>query len=130
MPASNGIGQVRSIAKAYSVFATGGADLEIKPETLKALIEPAPTPPSGPHDEVLLVDSYFSLGFTKPSPVRQFGSSKKAFGTSGAGGSFAYADPDTELSFAYAMNKAGFYIHSDPREKALSNAAQECVAKM
>ena len=130
LPASNGIGQVRSIAKAYSVFTLGGAELDIKKETLDALINPAPFPPSGSWDEVLQSDSCFSLGFSKPSPAWHFGSSEKAFGTSGAGGSFAYADPDSELSFAYAMNKTDFYIHADPREKALSDAAQECAANL
>ncbi len=130
LPASNGIGQVRSIARAYSVFALGGAELDIKEETMEALINPTPFPPSGSWDEVLQSHSCFSLGFSKPSPVWHFGSSEKAFGTSGAGGSFAYADPDSELSFAYAMNKTNFYLHSDPREKALSEAAQECAANL
>jgi CubicO group peptidase (beta-lactamase class C family) len=130
LPASNGIGQVRSIAKAYSVFALGGVELGIKQETKEAIVNPAPFPPSGSWDEVLQSDSCFSLGFSKPSPVWRFGSNEKAFGTSGAGGSFAYADPDSELSFAYAMNKTDFYLHSDPREKALSDAAQECAANL
>ncbi|MFW9904454.1 MAG: serine hydrolase domain-containing protein [Candidatus Thorarchaeota archaeon] len=130
LPASNGIGQVRSIAKAYSVFALGGVELGIKQETMEAIVNPAPFPPSGSWDEVLQSDSCFSLGFSKPSPVWRFGSSERAFGTSGAGGSFAYADPDSELSFAYAMNKTDFYLHSDPREKALSDAAQECAANL
>lgn len=34
LPAANGIGQVRGIAKAYGEFAMGGAKLGIKPETL------------------------------------------------------------------------------------------------
>ncbi|MHA2295703.1 MAG: serine hydrolase domain-containing protein [Candidatus Hodarchaeales archaeon] len=129
-PASNGIGLVRSIAKAYNVFAMGGKELDIKPETLEALTKPAPFPTSGPFDEVLLTDTCFSLGFSKPRPEWQFGSSEKAFGTSGLGGSFAYADPDMKLSFAYAMNKLNHYLFSDPREKALSDAAQECASKL
>jgi CubicO group peptidase (beta-lactamase class C family) len=45
IPSANGIGQVRSIAKAYSVFATGGRELRIKKETMGALTAPAVPPP-------------------------------------------------------------------------------------
>jgi CubicO group peptidase (beta-lactamase class C family) len=47
IPSANGIGQVRSIAKAYSVFATGGRELRIKKETMEALTAPAVLPPAG-----------------------------------------------------------------------------------
>jgi CubicO group peptidase (beta-lactamase class C family) len=65
------------------------------------------------------VDTVYSLGFVKPFPKWVFGSSEKAFGTAGAGGSFGFADPDTGIGFAYAMNRMGFHLWSDPRELAL-----------
>lgn len=123
LPASNGIGQVRSIAKAYGVFATGGTELGITPETLDALATPAGTPPRGPMDMVLHMDMSYSLGFTKPSAANAFGSSSAAFGTAGAGGSFGFGDPDLELGFAYAMNRMDYYFPVDPRERSLSDAA-------
>lgn len=55
-------------------------------------------------------------------PKFRFGSSDRAFGTPGAGGSFGFADPDTRVGFAYAMNKAGFHLYNDPRELALRQA--------
>ena len=57
----------------------------------------------------------FSLGYLKPFPKFRFGSSDKAFGTPGAGGSFGFADPDTGIGFAYAMNRAGFHLYNDPQ---------------
>ena len=68
------------------------------------------------------VPSYFSLGFLRPGPDVAFGSSPRAFGAPGAGGSFAFADPDARLGYAYVMNKMDFCMIDDPREKALRDA--------
>jgi CubicO group peptidase (beta-lactamase class C family) len=70
----------------------------------------------------LHVDAVFSLGFFKPFPKFRFGSSEKAFGHNGMGGSFGFADPDSGIGFAYAMNRCGFHPWSDPRELALRQA--------
>lgn len=32
----------------------------------------------------------------------------------GTGGSFAFADPDAQIGYAYATNKCGFYVKVDP----------------
>ena len=119
MPASNGTGTVRSVAKLYGSAAAGGSELGLSPITLDALVKPARPPTNGLRDKVLQVDTVFSLGFLKPSPKCVFGSSEKAFGTPGLGGSFAFADPNTGIGFAYAMNRLGFHLVSDPRELAL-----------
>jgi CubicO group peptidase (beta-lactamase class C family) len=72
---------------------------------------------------VLRIETSFTLGYLKPFPRCRFGSSAdEAFGTMGAGGSFAFADPDTGIGFAYAMNRCGFRLFDDPREVALRNA--------
>ena len=127
LPAGNGIGEVRSIARAYGVFAAGGYDLGIGEDTLEALTAP-PAPPSlGSRDEVLKAEMSYSLGFNRPSKAFRFGSSEESFGTIGAGGSFGFADPDARLGFAYAPNKMGFYIWEDPREKALRDAVYRCL---
>ena len=71
---------------------------------------------------MLGIPSYFSLGFLRPGPNGFFGSSQRAFGGPGAGGSFAFADPDAHLGYAYVMNKMDFHLVDDPREKALRDA--------
>lgn len=125
IPSGNGIGQVRAMARIYSAFATGGKELKLKPETLAAL-HASPIPPSvARRDEVLKVNLSCTLGFCKPFPdagYALFGSSGKAFGFPGAGGSFAFADPDTQVGYAYATNKLGGYLWDDPREKPLRDA--------
>ncbi len=129
MPALGGVGQVRSIAKAYGVFATGGGELGITKKTLDALTTPATPPSLGIRDMVLHVDTSFSLGFIKPFPAFGFGSSEKSFGTPGFGISFGYADPDAQIGFAYAPNRMGFYSWGDPREKALRDALSRCLRR-
>ena len=119
IPAANGIGTARSVAKAYGCAATGGSELGLTQHILDALAQPAIPPTQGLRDKVLHVDTTFSLGYIKPFPKFTFGSSDKAFGTPGAGGSFGFADPDTGIGFAYAMNRAGFHLYNDPRELAL-----------
>lgn len=126
VPAGNGVGTARSIARAYSAFATGGAELGITPETLARLTAPAEV--ANPTDAVLGVPSYFSLGFLKPGPGIAFGTSARAFGAPGAGGSFAFADPDVQLGYAYIMNKLDFYLTDDPREKPLRDAIYRAIA--
>ena len=119
IPAANGIGTARSVAKAYGCVATGGSDLGLTASTLDALAKPAIPPTQGLRDKVLRVETTFSLGYIKPFPKFRFGSSDNAFGTPGAGGSFGFSDPDTGIGFAYAMNRAGFHLYNDPRELAL-----------
>jgi CubicO group peptidase (beta-lactamase class C family) len=122
IPAANGIGTARSVAKAYGCAATGGRELGLTADTLAAVTKSAVTPTGGIRDKVLHVDSMFSLGYCKPVPHFTFGSSDKAFGTPGLGGSFGFADPDTGVGFAYVMNRLGFHLWSDPRELAIRQA--------
>lgn len=128
LPAGNGVGTARAIARAYSAFAEGGAEIGITPETFARVT--APPEVARPRDEVLGLPSYFSLGFLRPGPEVAFGSSQRAFGAPGAGGSFAFADPDVRLGYAYVMNKLDFYLTDDPREKALRDAVYRAMARL
>jgi CubicO group peptidase (beta-lactamase class C family) len=127
VPAGNGIGTARAIARAYSAFAEGGAEVGMTPETFARVT--APPEAARPRDVVLGVPSYFSLGFLRPGPRVWFGSSPRAFGAPGAGGSFGFADPDAHLGYAYVMNKLDFYLTDDPREKALRDAVYRAIRR-
>lgn len=126
--AGNGVGTARSIARLYSVFAEGGAEAGVGPDTMARLT--APPDAAHAHDEVLGGAAYYSLGFLRPGPEVLFGSSPRAFGTPGAGGSFGFADPDARLGYAYIMNKTGFHMFDDPREKPLRDAIQRAIARL
>jgi CubicO group peptidase (beta-lactamase class C family) len=124
--AGNGVGTARALARLYSVFAEGGGELGIGGETMAQLT--AAPQEDGRNDVVLGVPSSFSLGFLRPGPRPSFGSSPRAFGAPGAGGSFGFADPDARLGYAYVMNKTGYHLFDDPREKALRDAVYEAIA--
>lgn len=126
IPAGNGVGTARAIARAYSAFAEGGAELEIPPATITSIT--ARPNAAFPDDEVLGVRSFFSLGFLRPGPDVAFGSTERAFGAPGAGGSLAFADPDARLGYAYVMNKMDFYLVDDPREKILRDAIYQAIS--
>jgi CubicO group peptidase (beta-lactamase class C family) len=128
LPAGNGVGTARSIARAYSVFADGGTALGITPGTFDSIT--APPAVERAVDEVLGIPSYFSLGFLRPGPEVSFGSNERAFGSPGAGGSFAFADPDARIGYAYVMNKMNFYLSDDPREKSLRDALYRAIARL
>lgn len=127
-PSSIGVGEPRAVARAYSEFASGGATLGIKPETLNQ-IESLNIPPRGTFDLVMRMEKSYSLGFTKPTKRSTFGSSSRAYGTAGMGGSFGFADPDLGIGFAYAPNRLGSHVSDDPREKALRDAVYRCLQK-
>ncbi len=122
-PSMNGIGEVRALAKVYGVLATGGAELSIDKTTLDELERPLV--PS--FDQIFRLESAFAMGFMKPFPILPFGSSPRSYGHTGLGGSFAFADPHIGLGYAYAMNRGGYSLPTDPREIALRTAVYQSV---
>ena len=121
VPAGGGVGTARAIARAYSVFATGGQELELREETLQELTAPATPPTHGFYDEVLKGEVQFSLGFMKSSRLLSFGS-PGSFGAPGAGGSLGFADPKVQIGYAYIPNRKGVALTGDPRDVALRDA--------
>jgi CubicO group peptidase (beta-lactamase class C family) len=128
LPAANGVGTARAIARAYSAFAERGTELGITPETLASLTTPHDVEP--PKDAVMGSPTWLSLGFLKPGPQLAVGSSQRAFGAPGAGGSFGFADPDTRLGFAYVMNNMDYHMFDDPREKTLRDAVHRAIRRL
>jgi CubicO group peptidase (beta-lactamase class C family) len=120
VPSGGGVGTARAMARAYSVFATGGRELGLRRDTLEALRAPAIPSLYGFYDEALKGEIQFSLGFMKTCPGWSFGHAG-AFGSPGAGGSLGFADPQTGLGYAYVTNRMGG-VTADARDVALRNA--------
>jgi CubicO group peptidase (beta-lactamase class C family) len=127
IPAGGGIGQVRSIARAYSDLAAGGPEIGLSAETFAELTAPPRLPSGSQRDLVLWVPAAYSLGFIRPTGKFRFGRGQSSLGHPGAGGSFGFADPVGRVGFAYAPNRLGQHLWDDPREKALRDALYRCI---
>lgn len=128
MPSANGQATARDLAKLYGILANGGQAGNIQvlsPDEIRRCSEET----SSGDDAVLQLKTRFSLGFmlNQDNPSGNMGPGKRAFGHPGAGGSFAFADPDAHLGFGYVMNKMDTFILVDPRAKRLINAVYECL---
>jgi CubicO group peptidase (beta-lactamase class C family) len=126
VPSGNAVGTARAIARAYSVFATGGRELGLRKETLDLLAAPAVPPTRGFFDECLRGEVQFSLGFMKPSAAWPFGSAT-SFGSPGAGGALGFADPKAGIGYAYVTSQMGTTLTGDPREVALREALHSAI---
>ncbi len=123
-----GVGSARALGKFYAMLAGGGMwdGRELVPRTV---IEQLQTPLSQGEDAVLCLEAAFSAGMmmdpvdemTGAKTRRLFGSSLRAFGHPGAGGSLAFADPMSGIAFAYVMNQMEVGVL--PGEKALGLVA-------
>ena len=123
----SGVGDARGLAKIYGLLAIGGDSLGISPQTSRIMEQYTYAPTAGIKDGVMGWNSLGSSGgYTKPYELFDFAGSS-AFGFSGTGGSFAYADPEYEVGYAYVMNKMGYYNINDPREVALREAMYRCI---
>jgi CubicO group peptidase (beta-lactamase class C family) len=124
LPSSNGVGDARSVARLYaSLLGEVDGVRTLAPVTVTAATE---CQVRGP-DRVILIDTAFGLGFMLP-PALPTAVGPRAFGHGGAGGSVSFADPDTGLAFAYAMNDLRFEADGDPRGETLAAAAYRCLA--
>jgi CubicO group peptidase (beta-lactamase class C family) len=129
VPSGGGVGTAQAIARAYSVFATGGRELGLRQETLDLLAAPAIPPTHGFYDECLKGKAQFSLGFMKPSALWPFGSAT-SFGAPGAGGSIGFADPSAGVGYAYVTNRMGTRVTGDPRDLALRDAVYSTLSAL
>jgi CubicO group peptidase (beta-lactamase class C family) len=126
VPSGGGVGTARAIARAYGVFATGGAELGLRPETLRLLEAPAVPAAHGFYDECMKGEARFSLGFMKPGAAIRFGSAA-SYGAPGAGGAMGFADPAVGVGYGYVTCGGGTALTGDPRDLALRDAIYRAI---
>ena len=120
----SGIGSASSLAKFYGMLANGG-EMDGRRYFDAKTIAQMTTPLTTGIDCILQIPTSFSAGFMKDPPGAQpriFGPSQSAFGHPGAGGSNAFADPETGISFAYVMNQMELSLLPDEKSLRLVEA--------
>ncbi|MGV9679774.1 serine hydrolase domain-containing protein [Nocardia sp. NPDC003482] len=126
-PGSGGVGTARALARVYAAAAARTGELPIDNAILDHLAT-ADTPGGvPPRDLILHTPSHYHLGFRKPTPTFPFGSTPHAYGTTGFGGSTAFADPTTGLGFAYIPTRLGTAVLDDPRARTLHHTTIHCT---
>jgi len=104
IPAANGHGNARAVARLYGALARGGELDGVRVLSPEA-IEQATEQQAYGRDEVMGLTLRTALGFFLTSPDARLGPNPRAFGHSGAGGSLGFADPDARIGFGYTMNR-------------------------
>ncbi|TDC24289.1 class A beta-lactamase-related serine hydrolase [Streptomyces sp. 8K308] len=101
LPASNGIGTARALARMYAALIgeVDGVRL-LSPSALTSATEEQ----ANGKDQVMLIPSRFSAGYMLPTESNPM-IGPRSFGHTGRGGSLAFADPEHGVAFGYAMNK-------------------------
>ncbi|MER6052116.1 serine hydrolase domain-containing protein [Streptomyces sp. NPDC001793] len=133
IPAGNGHATARGLAAVYAALAGGRL---VGPATLEAMRRSQ----SRPDEPDLTLGAFAPAG--RGSAYRwglgymlndrgQAGPNRRAFGHGGAGGSYAFADPENGLAYAYTMNRfGGGTSGEDPRSRALVAAVYTALAEM
>lgn len=127
IPAANGHGTARALARVYGALARGG-DLDGVHVLGPAGIEGAIAEQAFGIDAVLApLRTRFGLGFFLTHPMIPFGPNPRAFGHPGAGGSIGFADPDAKLGFGYVMNQMQMGLTGGAHGFALIDALYGCL---
>ena len=116
IPAANGSGDARGLARMYAVLASGG-ELDgtrlVSAPSVELFRTPSSSGPSalmprwlpaalaGPHMRYALG---YEGDFAHPATSRRFGSTPESFGPLGAGGQLGFADPVRKVSVGFVRN--------------------------
>jgi CubicO group peptidase (beta-lactamase class C family) len=122
---ADGSANARGLAKIYGALAHGGEIDGVRLISPEGLAN-ATRERHGGKDIVFTIYTRWAAGFLLNNKG-MYGPNATAFGHTGLGGSFAFADPETGLGVAYAMNLMAPNLMGDLRGKRLMDATFECL---
>lgn len=128
---ANGIANARALAGLYAPFANGGRLDGRRYVGRDTLTRMSRVSAATAEDATLMIPVRFAAGFMKSMDNRRIPQtvnssvlmSEPAFGHVGAGGSVGFADPESRMSFGYAMNRMGTGVLLNERGQSLVDAA-------
>ena len=123
LPAANGHGNARALARIYAAMARGGELDGVRLLSSEGVAAAAAHTVSA-DDLVLGFPVKRALGFiiSLPGGRYEWGPNRNTYGHSGAGGSIGLADPDAEIGFGYVMNQMSAGLGADPRWASMIDA--------
>jgi CubicO group peptidase (beta-lactamase class C family) len=126
IPAANGHGNARSVARIASAMACGG---EIDGVRLmsQATIDKALEEQIRGTDLVMMMPVRYGLGFGLLGEMMPIGPNSRTFFWGGWGGSLCIMDPDARVSYSYVMNKMYDGTTGDLRAAGPGLALRACL---
>jgi len=125
VPAANGHGNARALAKLYGALALGGELDGVRIIGREALLRASTEQWEAP-DLATGLRMRLGMGFRLGSADTPMGPNRAAFGSTGAGGAISFCDMDAGLGFGYAMNAKFPGLAAGPRTAALVDALYDC----
>jgi CubicO group peptidase (beta-lactamase class C family) len=125
IPAANGVTNARSLARMYAATLGPVDGVQLLDPAVVDRARVTVTPENEP-DRCLIMPTTFGMGFMTHgffTPYLGPGS----FGHPGAGGSVAFAQPESGVAFAYVMNQMASNLAGDRRAADLMDAVQSCL---
>jgi CubicO group peptidase (beta-lactamase class C family) len=130
MPAANGITNAVSLSRMYAGLTGTVEGGPSEPLLTGEEIEKARTVLTFGEDRVFAsvgmpMSQKIGLGYWVASPEALYGG-ERAFGHSGAGGSYGFVDPERKLAVGYAMNKMSVEL-LDPRPHGIVSSIYQAI---
>jgi len=124
LPSANGYTNGGALARLYDLLLRPRKDGKVL--VRRAAVEQAARCRFDGKDLVKDSHTRWGAGFWL-NPGRLYGPNLEAFGHSGWGGSFAFADPVADLAVGYTMNRMSDKFDLDPRRRSLIDAIYACL---
>jgi CubicO group peptidase (beta-lactamase class C family) len=105
MPAHNGHGNARALARIYGALARGGEVDGVRILSPEAIARVTREEAFGPDAVLGGLPMRYGLGFMLRHDMIPFSPNPGAFGHAGAGGSIGMGDPEARVGFGFTMNR-------------------------
>ncbi len=127
IPAANGHGNAEGLARLYSAFANGGRFGGTQLLSPAAIAASTKEVFRGVDMNLGKVIGWSAGGFFLNNEFKWYGPHDEAFGHSGWGGSYGFADPVQQVGVGYVPNQMDTNLQGDPRAMRLISALYDCL---
>ena len=114
IPAANGHGNARALARIYGALACGGEVDGVRLLEPESIRQARTEQVKGPDATLASMPMRYGLGYMLRTDFMPLSPNPNSFGHPGAGGSIGMADPDSGVGFGFVMNKMGMGLVGGP----------------